>query len=62
MITLPAIVVRVAPEHHRFAAFAGGKYKGLKGPGILVRLPAPGANEMAAESGKVPLDSDPHPL
>ena len=42
LIALPAIVVRVAPDRHRFAVFVDGKYEGLKGPGILVRLPAPG--------------------
>ena len=62
MMALPAIVARVAPEHHRFAAFAGGKYTSLEDPGIPIRLPAPATSEMAAESGKLSLDSDPHPL
>jgi len=61
-MALPAIVARVAPEHHRFAAFAGGKCKGLEDPGIPIRLPAPATSEMAAESGKLSLDGDPHPL
>jgi regulator of protease activity HflC (stomatin/prohibitin superfamily) len=42
LIVLVAIAVRVTPEHHRFAVFVGGKLTGLKGPGILIRLPAPG--------------------
>ena len=41
VIALPALAVRVAPEHHRFAVFVVGKYASLKGPGILVRVPAP---------------------
>ena len=61
MIPLPAIVVRVALEYHRFAVFAGGKYKGLKGPGIPIGLPAPGT-KWRPESGNVPLESDSPPL
>ena len=41
LIALPALAVRVAPEHHRFAVFVGGKFTGLRGPGILVRMPVP---------------------
>jgi hypothetical protein len=51
LIALPAMAVRVAPEHHRFAVFVGGKYKGLKGPGILIRMPAPGAKWLRLRIG-----------
>jgi hypothetical protein len=39
LIALVAITVRMVPDHHRFAEFVSGKYTGLKGPGILVRMP-----------------------
>ncbi len=42
LIVVAAIALRVAPEHHRFAVFVGGEFRGLKGPGLLVRMPAPG--------------------
>ena len=51
LVALPALAVRVAPEHHRFAVFAGGKYCGLRGPGILVRMPAPGAKWLRLRIG-----------
>lgn len=51
LIALPAMAVRVAPEHHRFAVFVGGKYTGLKGPGILVRMPALGTKWLRLRVG-----------
>jgi regulator of protease activity HflC (stomatin/prohibitin superfamily) len=51
VIALPALAVRVAPEHHRFAVLVGGKYAGLKGPGILVRMPVPGAKWLRLRIG-----------
>jgi hypothetical protein len=51
LIALPAMAVRVAPEHHRFAVFVGGKYTGLKGPGILVRMPGPGTKWLRLRVG-----------
>ena len=41
LVALSALAVRVVPEHHRFAVFVGGRFTGLRGPGILVRMPVP---------------------
>jgi hypothetical protein len=51
LIALVAITMRVAPDHHRFAEFVGGRYTGLKGPGILVRMPSPGAKWLRLRIG-----------
>lgn len=51
LIALPAILVKVAPEHHRFAVFVDGKYLGLRGPGILIRMPALGAKWLRLRIG-----------
>ncbi|HXZ44942.1 MAG TPA: hypothetical protein VEH53_08915 [archaeon] len=51
MIALPALAVRVAPEHHRFAVFVGGKYAGLRGPGILMRMPGAGVKWLRLRIG-----------
>ena len=51
LIALPALAVRVAPEHHRFAVFVGGKYAGLKGPGIMMRMPASGVRWLRLRIG-----------
>jgi hypothetical protein len=46
-----AITVRVAPDRHRYAVFVGGKYTGLKGPGLLFRMPAPATRWLRLRMG-----------
>ena len=33
--------IRIAAENQRYAVFRSGKYVGLKGPGLLLKLPVP---------------------
>jgi len=45
------ITVRVAPDRHRFAVFVGGKFTGLKGPGLLFRMPVPATQWLRLRMG-----------
>ena len=40
------LVVRLTSEKQRFAVFSEGQFQGLKGPGLLIRLPRPGVKWM----------------
>ncbi len=51
LIALPALAVRVAPEHHRFGVFMDGKFTGLRGPGILMRMPGAGVKWLRLRMG-----------
>ena len=39
---LIALSIRIVPESERFIVFVMGRYAGLRGPGLLLRVPAAG--------------------
>ena len=44
VVVVVAMLVKIIPETRRYAIFVGGQFEGLKGPGLVLKLPRSNVN------------------